>query len=367
MSKSKTINARIKRTYVDFLRETLGRSEASLLAVAAALNRFDDYNSNRDFRNFHIEQAKGFKAHLAKSVNAISGERLSASTTTSTLNAVKMFFKWLASQPGYKRNLKVSDADYFNAPTRDVRIAGAKRSRPIATLEQIDAVLRAMPIDTDTQKRDRAVIAFAIVSGARDGAIASFKLKHVNVMHKRIEQDARDVATKQAKTFTSFFFPVGDLATRIVLDWITFLRTERLFGESDPLFPSTDVRPDKGRLFTASGLTREHWSSAAPIRRIFKEAFERVGLPAHNPHSFRNTLVQLAYKLQLSPEQFKAWSQNLGHSAILTTFSSYGNLSVYRQEEVMGQIFAHDKTAVERSISEDDVRAVMTLLQKKLV
>src|SRR6185295_4970141 len=77
---------------------------------------------------------------------------------------------------------------------------------------------------------------------------------------------------------------------------------------------------------------------ATPIRKIFKDAFASAGLPYANPHSFRNTLVQLAYQLQLPPEEFKVWSQNLGHESILTTFSSYGPVTFYRQAEIMRQI-----------------------------
>jgi hypothetical protein len=34
-------------------------------------------------------------------------------------------------------------------------------------------------------------------------------------------------------------------------------------------------------------------------------------------------------------EQYKAWSQNLGHEDVLTTFRSYGDVSSYRQAEIM--------------------------------
>jgi hypothetical protein len=33
------------------------------------------------------------------------------------------------------------------------------------------------------------------------------------------------------------------------------------------------------RHFEASGLDRKHWSSAGPIRQIFKDAFAAAGLP----------------------------------------------------------------------------------------
>jgi hypothetical protein len=35
-----------------------------------------------------------------------------------------------------------------------------------------------MPVETAIERRDRALIAFTILTGARDGAIASLKLKH---------------------------------------------------------------------------------------------------------------------------------------------------------------------------------------------
>jgi integrase len=156
----------------------------------------------------------------------------------------------------------------------------------------------------------------------------------------RLEQDAREVATKRAKTFTTFFFPVGDDIKSIVVERVRFLRTERLWGENDPLFPATETAADPARGFHAAGLARRHWTSAGPVRKIVRAAFEAAELPYANPHSFRNTLVQLAYKLQLPPEAFKAWSQNLGHEDALTTFTSYGTLPVHRQGEVMRGIGA---------------------------
>lgn len=91
-------NERIKRRYLQFLKEVKGRDEASLDAVAKALERFDFDNRRRDFRKFHVEQAMAFKAHLADQVNIRTGAPLSASTVNSTLAALKSFFVWLADQ-----------------------------------------------------------------------------------------------------------------------------------------------------------------------------------------------------------------------------------------------------------------------------
>jgi integrase len=181
----------------------------------------------------------------------------------------------------------------------------------------------------------RALISFTLLTGARDSAIASMKLKHVDVIVGSINQDAREVKTKFSKTFNTFFFPVGEEVRGIVVEWVSYLRDELLWGNDDPLFPSTCITLGATRQFEATGLARHHWRTASPIRTIFREAFIRAGLPYFNPHSFRNTLVRLGQDICKTPEQFKAWSQNLGHEKVLTTFLSYGEVACQRQGEII--------------------------------
>ena len=116
---------------------------------------------------------------------------------------------------------------------------------------------------------------------------------------------------------------------------MAYLRTEKLWGLDDPLFPATKVAVGDRFRFEAAGLDRKHWSNAGPIRTIFKEAFAAAGLPYFNPHSFRKTLALLGGQRCKSPEEYKAWPQNLGHEHVLTTFRSYGDVSNNRQAEIM--------------------------------
>ena len=192
-----------------------------------------------------------------------------------------------------------------------------------------------MPAGSDIEKRDRAIVAFTLLTGARDDAIASFRLKHIDLSEGKVFQDAREVRTKNRKTFTTVFFPVGDDVELIVRDWIAYLKTEHLFGPDDPLFPKTKVALNNSGLFGPAGLSREHWSTAATIRGIFKASFEAADLPYANPHSLRDTLASLGEDRCQSPEAFKAWSQNLGHEKVLTTFTSYGAVSSSRQAEII--------------------------------
>lgn len=338
MLKHHANNERVKHRYFIYLKEAKRLSEQTLDAVAKALARFEDYTQYKDFKTFHIQQAIAFKSHLAKQKGQRSGHVLSKATLHSTLAALQRFFQWLAGQPGYKSRLNYSDADYFNLSDKDMHIATARRAQNTPTLEQIQHVLANMPSNTDIERRNRALIAFTILSGARDSAIASMKLKHIDLIHARVQQDAREVKTKFSKTFTTYFFPIDGDARRIFVEWVQYLRDEKLWGNDDPLFPATRVEIGKSGEFEVTGLDKKHWSNASPIRKIFREAFEYTNLPYFTPHSFRHTLVRLGECLCNTPEDFKAWSQNLGHDAVLTTFFSYGEVGVHRQGEIIHQL-----------------------------
>jgi integrase len=360
MSKNNPNNEQIKRQYFAYLKEAKRHSEPTVDAAAKALNRFEVYTKYRDFKAFHTEQAIGFKKHLAEQKGVQSGETLSKATLYAALTQLKRFFQWLAWQPGYKSRFQYSDAEYFNLSDKDTRIATAQREQRVPTLEQIKHVIQTMPTNTDIERRNRALIGFTLLTGARDSAIASMKLKHVDLIAGCVHQDARDVKTKFSKTFSTYFFPVGNDVVQILEEWVSFLREEQLWGNDDPLFPATRIALGTTRQFEAAGLARGHWSSASPIRSIFRDAFVGADLPYFNPHSFRNTLVRLGQDLCKSPEEFKAWSQNLGHEKVLTTFISYGAVACDRQGEILRGLATPQKTV------QSDANEIVEALFKRL-
>ncbi len=183
------------------------------------------------------------------------------------------------------------------------------------------------------------VMAFTLLTGVRDGALASLQLKHVNLAARTVFQDGREVRTKGRKTFTSHFFPVGPKPLDIVSDYMAMLTGDLGFGPDDPLFPATRLVHAEDRSFAAAGLTRTSWRTTGPIRQIFRDAFAAAGLPYVNPHAFRKTLVRLGETVCRSPEEWKAWSQNLGHESEMTTFVGYGQVPGHRQAEIMRTLY----------------------------
>ena len=143
---------------------------------------------------------------------------------------------------------------------------------------------------------------------------------------------------KGAKSFPSFFFPVGDDIEAIFHRYLGVLKSDLAWGNEDPLFPSTNQTVGATHMFETAGLKRVHWKTADPIRNICRKAFDAAGLPKYSPHSIRRTIVDLGQRRCRTPEEFKIWSQNLGHEDVMTSFRSYGSVSELRQAELLSQL-----------------------------
>ena len=359
MAKHNAANERVKRDYFAFLREAKGRDTATIDRVAQSLAKFEASTRHKDFKRFHKQQAVAFKKRLGEAINVKSGERLSKATVQSTLRDLKAFFEWLAREPGFRSHLSYSDADYFNLSEKDTAIARARREKRVPSLEQVRRVLDAMPAATALERRDRALVAFAAITGARVNALASIRLEHVDFAGGFVEQDARTVRTKFAKTFRTYFMPVCEGALKIVEEWIRELCEGELWGPSDPLFPATTMSIGADGSFQPTGLARHGWASTGPVRAVFRKAFKAAGLPYYNPHTFRDMLVRHAMAMDLSVMEMKAWSQNLGHTDLMTTFTSYGNVPTYKQ----GELIRATRTGGSGDL---DDRSLMAALQRRL-
>lgn len=337
MLKYNSKNERIKRNYFLYLKHVKGKSEVTIDAIAKAILRFETHTKFKDFKTFRREQAIAFKGHLADTKRKATGEPLALTTQLATMNALKEFFAWLCGQAGYKSKIHLADIEYFSMTQKETGIAKSAKFVDFPSLEHIRHVIAQMPTATAIERRDRALLTFAVLTGIRNDAIASLRLRHIN-MHQTpplVMQQPDCVRTKFSRTINTYFLPLGDELHAIVLNWIDELKTVHLFSKNDALFPKTKMGLSENKIFEAIGLEKAHWADTAPIRRIFKKAFENAGLAYYHPHSFRHTLGHLGQTMCQTPEQFKAWSQNLGHKSVMTTFNSYGNIDPRKQGEVL--------------------------------
>lgn len=334
MGKIKPENERIKHRYLGFLKDAKGRDEKTIDKVAAALTEFEAAVGCKDFRRFHRDWGERFKTHLSKARNKRTGKPLSVSTIDATLAYIKAFVVWLADQPGYKSRVGYSDAEYFNNSAKAARIAHAKRAIPYPSIEQCLHAFQSMPHGDVVQRRDKALFAFFMLTGARIGAAATLRLKHINLFDGHVFQDAREVATKNAKTIDTWFLPVDPLYRECFENWVTYLREVELFCDTDPLFPKPLMGLRNGS-FARVGLAREGYSGTGKLNAIVRSAFTSANLPEFTPHAFRKTLALFGEKICQNWEQRKAWSMNFGHENVATTVDSYIPVSRERQADLL--------------------------------
>ncbi|MEH6831611.1 MAG: site-specific integrase, partial [Sulfitobacter sp.] len=214
-------NERMKRKYVFHLEEADGLDAKSTDKVLAAILKFEESTGFKPFKRFHIEQAAKFKATLSQAKN-LRGQPLSHSTVDATLTLVRKFFHWLAGQTGYKKVLNYSDTRYFNNNRKSSRIAHTANEKQCPTPEAAFHAFQAMPSATEFEMRDKALFAFFMLTGARVGAVASLRLKHIDLFNGRVFQDAREVNTKAAKTIDTVFFPVDSTYLACFTAWINY-------------------------------------------------------------------------------------------------------------------------------------------------
>src|SRR6056297_2516031 len=327
-------NERMKRQYLEWLRDADGKDEKTLDQVAANLRDFEMALGVKPFKAFHREWGRRYKMHLEKCRNARTGDPLSLTTRDARLRHVKAFFKWLAYQPGYKSRISIPDIEYFNNNAKDARAAHAQRPIRYPSIAQCDHAFRLMSEGDDVERRDKAIFSLFMMTGARAGALTSLRLGHVDLVEGLIFQDGRDVNTKASKTFESWFLPVAPMYRQHFQSWVEYLWDEKLFGPQDALFPKLILDMSEGK-FRRAGMDREPYANSQKANTLFRGAFLSAGLHPFSPHSVRKTLAMLGDELCQTMEARKAWSQNLGHENLATTVSSYMPVSRERQASII--------------------------------
>lgn len=331
-------NERIKNKYFKFLLTAKQKHIKSVDQSRKALKKYEEFSLYADFTAFKPDVAIAFKEYLLMQTAQFRGTPFSQHTLNSILKNVRDFFEWLAFESNYKKYIKLTDTAYLKPSLKEIAMTRRASFVNFAGVEELEKVVFQMKNETDIQKRDRAIIAFVLLTGVRDGTLKGFKLKLIDLSKELVHQDPKYVETKFGKEIYTFFFPVNARIKQIFIDYYNFLIKEKGFTGEDPLFPKLESMTSNEGLPLPPVLTKSHYRSMNPIREVFKQAFVKTGVKYYNPHSFRHTLVAYGEEICKTPEEFKAWSQNLGHEHVSTTFTSYGKLEVWKQGMVMGKI-----------------------------
>ncbi len=326
--KTKYKNEVIKRKYFNYLREAEGFSEKSVDAFDGAILLWQDYTNNSDFGSFSKKKVMGFKMYLKekKKVNGVG--TISIKYIYHVLRRIGSFFEWLSSQNGYKSMINITYVGYLKLSRKETRMATEPSSRPKPTLEEVKKVIVGIETISEVGRRDRALIALGVITGARVSALTSLPIKSFDRSSLTLYQDPNyGVKTKFGKNIVSKLIPFGGGEfVQIFLDWFDYLVEVKKFDLTYPIFPATRKAHGEGSAnFCSTGeVEKEFWKESGSVRRMFEKRFKEAGIRYYHPHSFRHLIVAEVMKMALTEEQKKAFSQNLGHEHVGTTFGNYG-------------------------------------------
>ena len=167
-------NERIKRTYFHWCAGGPGLSPMTIGHAGRAIRAYEVFTGHQSFKTFTSAQVLAFRKHMAEVPSATTEKPLSLATRNGTLVLLRSFFRWLGGQPGYRKAIIASDVDFLALNRSERAIAlHRKEPKPFPNCEQIVQVLHGHPVVTDLDKRDRAMIAFLLLTCARVASIAS--------------------------------------------------------------------------------------------------------------------------------------------------------------------------------------------------
>ena len=369
--KHKAKNEKIKRSYFQYLTGAQGFSPATVQIIEEALWKYEEFSNEADYATFNKERAVGFKKWLSSRINPKTKTPVVLSTQYHILRHIKEFFIWLSGQTGYKSRIGIYDIKYLRLDKKQSRIATSSKKQEYPSLDYVITLCKSIHIKTEIDRRDRALIAFTLLSGMRDTAIITLPMECFDPQKLIVYQlPAKGVLTKFSKSIVTTLFNFDNSLLEYILDWNKYLKEKKLFSNINPLFPKTKLEQKGTNDLCFIGLKIEavFWKSAQAMRNIFKQRAKDAGLDYFSPHKLRHTAVFEAVKHCNTAEELRAISQNFGHENIGTTLTSYGKLDDYRIQSVISDINHNIKNPCNRKNNLDKIskEELIAELQKRI-
>lgn len=352
-------NERMKRLFFKRLKEARGRCDATVNNVEKAILLYEEFTKYADFATYRPDKAIEFKKWLKK--REFRGKVISLTTYHTYLRHIRSFFYWLSEQAGYRSKITSDVVDYLSISEKEERIATQQTPRNYPPLEYVIKLADSIKSTLEINLRDRALIAFTLLSGMRDKAIVTLPLSCFDIEKLSISQNPKQgVETKFSKYIPSTLFTFDNKLLEYITEWVRHLKSKG-FGSQDPLFPrSKKEQGDDNLSFEkAQEVESVFWQGTGRMRKIFKERAKEAGLLYYPPHTFRHLAVDLALKHCKTGEQIKAISQNFGHEHIATTLCSYANYTPDRLSEILKSMDFSGKPSKANDTKLEEIKKIL--------
>ncbi len=310
--------------------------ERTIDAIMATVRQFEAFLDGKRFDRLKPGDVSAWRDHILKRGLPGSPMALSRSTICHHASHLKHFLDWLVKQDGY-RKLNGSLADYIKLPKGQSAALLQPEPAPYPTAEEAIAMVEAMPTDNLVQRRDRAIVATAFLTGLRVGSLASLRFGDIAPSEKAVRIDGRSVRAKNGKSQETFWFPVGPVLEGIVADWLKELEALGVRA-GDALFPPNEALISRTTLIRNRDRPIACWKTEDGISRAFSLACQAASVRPYTPHSARHFVTALGHKICRTEEHREAWSKNLGHSKRQITVSHYAKMTPQEHKSVMARL-----------------------------
>ena len=348
-------NEKIKWKFLGYLRKRNSYCEKTILKVEQALNFWDKFSANLDYKKFSEKMVLNFKEKLMMEVE---NYKKSPGNAVQKLNFMYNFFQWLRRQPGYKSRIPIYIIEFFK-PGRKLRLLAKSHSNmAYPSLSEVLKICDNIKINSVIDERNRVIIPIIVLSAIRIEALATLPICCFDPEKFMINMDpGRGVKTKFGKHIITYLMRFDDQLVKYVEDWYDRLKDMGYSG-MDPFIPAAAPKRQDGLCFAKSKELCRKFLRPARIRNIVEEASVEAGMGRVIPHSLRHLHVALARKIIIGKEEEKAISQNISHEKPITSFY-YGVLPKSEVEILISKINSRKRVPKEESFTEEEFKSFL--------
>ena len=367
-STSKIANKKAIRSYTIFLKEAEGLSEKTISSKEHILAKYEEFIHGKDFRSHVKENAIRFKKYLMN-LTKKDGRSISSQSLRNYLYTIKNFYIFLYREPEYKRQIKENDIQYFSPERGLVNATNTTRNiKLVPSYQDVEKLIMSIPKNDEHGLQELGMESLLAMTGVRLDTLISLQ---INSFHREemilILDTTRNIRTKGQKSFMIKLIVFEDNILNAFLEYYSFLRLEKNFCQSDPLFPKMKVLNGKGTYtFVADGLSREFYKSYGSIEKRHLKRCVEAGIKGFSPHIYRDIIIQHARKYCRNLDEYAAVSQNIGHSSMTTTDINYGQINPNRRFEIMDSInfkANNSKDGTPLVTSEDKIKVLEEIIR----
>ncbi len=306
--------------------------EKSIEKYRSAVREFEISTGFKHFKTFNESQAEGFKDYLSTKLNAVTDNPVSKQFILRSITGARIFFQWLSNEKGYSRYIKKNEIEYLTLSKNEAKRARMSDFQERYTVAELLSTIRNIPIETETQRRAKAIISLCLLTTPRVSALKDARITDIRYIREHdIYCFTQRQSTKYAKEINAFFIGQSKDIIDNVINWKNELE-QKGFTKNDPLFPQINsVFDTEGNSICT--LSKAYIKKTGTIRTIFEKAFKLNNMQYINPHSFRHTMVRFIMNTK-DTIALSALSDNVGHTMNSgTLLSSYGRGS--EQENII--------------------------------